>query len=299
MEAQSTAVKLRFYWQRLRCAKRGERWGPRLIRSSQILQELAWLIVEARKHGVQMCVAEMARDRFAQQAAKVGGEHQIAAFVELGWIEAGPASVNSSAAHRAAEDEHHIGVAVIGTAIAVFARRASELRHGDDQRLLRQRTQINPECSYGLREVAQNVGELAFHGTFIHMVVPATDVGERNLYAEVRLNELCGLAQSVAEGSARVICARRRRVLLGIGGLQHFDRLEGLGGSAVKHGIYRLCVHCLEGVTQRGGGRIASSDAESVHVADCDGRRFARKNSWQRSAEGDRAERIRHRWRQS
>src|ERR1017187_4215839 len=132
MEVQSTAVNSRFYWQRLRCAKRGNRGSLSLHcsgraglqarvqhSSSQILQEPGWLIVKARKHGVQVCVAEMARQCFAQHTAKIGGQRQIAAFIELRWIEARPASVNPSAAHRPTEDEHHIGVAVIGAAIAV------------------------------------------------------------------------------------------------------------------------------------------------------------------------------------
>ena len=46
-------------------------------------QKLSRLIVEARKHGSEIFVAHVARDRFSDHLTEVGGQGQIAAFVEL------------------------------------------------------------------------------------------------------------------------------------------------------------------------------------------------------------------------
>src|SRR5271157_20465 len=97
------------------------------VASSQISQERLRLVVEAGKYGVQIGVAEVARDGLAKHAPEVGREREVTSFVELRRVEAGPASVNAAAAHRSAQDEHDVGMPVVGTAIAVFAGGASEL----------------------------------------------------------------------------------------------------------------------------------------------------------------------------
>ena len=45
--------------------------------------------------------------------------------------------------------------------------------------------------------------ELAFDGALVDVMVPSADVGEGDLHAEVRLDELRGLAHGVAEASLR------------------------------------------------------------------------------------------------
>ena len=62
--------------------------------SPQVAQEGLRRVVEARKYGGQAGVAEMAGNGLAQYAPEVGCEGKVASFVELRWVEAGPASVN-------------------------------------------------------------------------------------------------------------------------------------------------------------------------------------------------------------
>src|ERR1039458_9247474 len=68
--------------------------GPFL---SQILQELSRLVVEAGEYLIQRCASQMLVHRFSEDLAEVCGHGQVAAFVELGLIEAGPASINLAA----------------------------------------------------------------------------------------------------------------------------------------------------------------------------------------------------------
>src|SRR5580698_11253647 len=104
----------------------------------------------------------MTRDSFANDLAEVCGEGQVAAFVELRLIEAGPASVDFPAFDRATEHEHDVGVTVVGAAIAVFAGGAAELRHGHDDGVFAEVAEISPKSRDRLREIAEHVGELAF-----------------------------------------------------------------------------------------------------------------------------------------
>ena len=115
----------------------------------------------------------MAGDGFSNYLAEVRRQSEVAAFVELRLVEAGPAAVHLAALHRAAENEHHIGVAVVGAAVAVFARGASELRHGDDDGVFAEIAEIGPESGERLREVAEHIRELAFGRAFVDVMVPA------------------------------------------------------------------------------------------------------------------------------
>ena len=87
----------------------------------------------------------MPRYGFADYLAEVGGQGEVAAFIELRLIEARPAAVDFASLDWAAQDEHHVGVAVVGAAIAVFARGASKLRHGDDDSVFAKIAEVCPE----------------------------------------------------------------------------------------------------------------------------------------------------------
>src|ERR1700722_3396124 len=164
-------------------------------------QELSGLVFISRKDFCQILVAQVPRDGFADYLAKVGGEREVAAFVELRLIEPRPASVDFSAFHRTAENEHDVGVAVVGAAVSVFAHGAAKLRHADDDGIFAEIAKVGPEGRERLREFSKHVGELAFGCAFVDVMVPSTDVGESNLHAEIGLNQLSELAQTVAESS--------------------------------------------------------------------------------------------------
>ena len=223
----------------------------------------------------------MARNGLAQHAPEIGGEREVASFVELRWVEARPASVDPAAAHRSAEHEHDVGMPVVGAAIAVLAGGASELRHGDDHGVFRQGAEVDPEGGNGLREIAKHVRKLSFRCAFVDVMVPSTDVGEGNLHAEVRLDELRSLPEGVAEAAVAdssrpvpVYSVADRRTSAS-------SPLRTSPASAVQHGVDGLVIHGLEGVAQRRGGGIAPGDAKSIYVADRNRRSFAGQNARQ------------------
>ena len=89
-------------------------------------------------------------------------------------VEAGPAAVHLAAFDIAAEDEHGVGVAVIGAAGAVFVGGAAELRHGDEGDVLGVVAHVAPEGGDACGEIAEAIGELAVDAALVLMGVPAT-----------------------------------------------------------------------------------------------------------------------------
>ena len=108
----------------------------------------------AREHSLERWVAHVARYQFAQHVAEIGGQRQVAAFVELLALEARPLAVDFAALHAAAHHEHTVGVAVIGAAVAVFLRGAAEFGHGDNHHILHAVAHILPERGQRLAEFA-------------------------------------------------------------------------------------------------------------------------------------------------
>src|SRR5271166_2827768 len=159
----------------------------------------------------------MASHGFAQHTTEIRGERKVASFIKLRRVESRPASINVPAAHRSAENKHYVGMPVVGAASAILPGRAPKLRHGDHDCIFGEGTEVGPEGGDGLREFPQHVGELAFRGAFVDVMVPSSDIGEGDLYSEVRLDELRGLPQCVAESAARIVRSRRWRVALRIG----------------------------------------------------------------------------------
>src|ERR1700722_12193348 len=111
-------------------------------------------IVEARENCVQTSVAQMAADKFSEDRAEIGGEREVAAFVQLARTEARPFAINFSALYRAAHHEHAVGVAVIGAAISVFVGGASEFGHGHNDNIFHTIAQILVERGQPLSHVA-------------------------------------------------------------------------------------------------------------------------------------------------
>src|SRR6266852_9659286 len=125
----------------------------------------------------------MTVDGFADDAAEVGRDCQVATFVELGLIESRPLAVYFTALHRTAHYEHHVGVTVVGAAVTVFAGGAAEFRHGDNHGVLGEIAKVNPEGGERLRKIAQDICDLPLRAAFVNVMVPSTDIGECNLHA--------------------------------------------------------------------------------------------------------------------
>src|ERR1039458_6031904 len=107
-------------------------------------------------------------------------------------------------------------VAVIGAAVAVFARGAAELRHGDQGDVLPAVAQVQPEGGQRLAKVGKSRGQLALRSARAHLVdvmIPAAHVGEGHLHAHVGLDELRDLAQAVAKAAFGIIGAGGRFVV--------------------------------------------------------------------------------------
>src|SRR5208283_3984433 len=63
---------------------------------------------------LRILILRIPRYNFAEHQPKVRRHCQIAALVRLRPIEPRPAPINFAAFNRPAEDEHHVGVAVVG-----------------------------------------------------------------------------------------------------------------------------------------------------------------------------------------
>src|SRR5687767_8744082 len=71
------------------------------------------LLRVSRKHLVDL-LPQMTADELAQDVTEVRRHREIATFVELLGLEAGPLAVELAAAHAAAEHHHHVAVAMVG-----------------------------------------------------------------------------------------------------------------------------------------------------------------------------------------
>ena len=102
----------------------------------------------------------MLHHQFAEHVAEIGSELQIALLVELLLLQTRPLAVNFAAVNTAAEREHHVGVAMIGAARAIFARGAPELAHGDDANVRHAVTQVLIKRRQRASELTEQIGEL-------------------------------------------------------------------------------------------------------------------------------------------
>ena len=88
-----------------------------------------------------------------------------------------------------------------------------------------------------LAKSSSRVGELALRAALIDVGVPAADVGERDLEADVGLRELRDLLERLAERAAGIVGAVLRLIPRRIGGLQRLHRVERLAADAVQHAV--------------------------------------------------------------
>src|SRR6201987_6079194 len=101
----------------------------------------------------------MPRDGFSHHTAEIGSQREVAAFIELRLVQPRPLTVHLAALHWASHNEHHIGVAAISPAVHVFARRAPDLGHRNEDGVLNESAEIDPELTERLRKLAENVGD--------------------------------------------------------------------------------------------------------------------------------------------
>ena len=185
-------------------------WAPFYANSPG---NLAALIVVAGKDRARVADAEVPHDDLAEDVAEVGRHREIAAFVALLDRQAGPAAVDLAAADAAADRHHRVAVSVIGAAVAVLPHRPSELRHRQHDGVGHAVAEVGDERGDAAREVVEARGELALRRALVDVRVPAADVRERDLEADVGLDELRDLLQRLAERRARIVGAVLRLIL--------------------------------------------------------------------------------------
>src|SRR6201987_6006639 len=101
-----------------------------------------------------------------------------------------PVAVDAAAFDVAAHHEHAIRVTMIGSAVPIFFRGASELAHGYHYHVPHPVAHVLMKRSKPLTQVFEQVGELPLNATFIHVIVPATAIDEQNFHADVGLQQL-------------------------------------------------------------------------------------------------------------
>jgi hypothetical protein len=255
--------------------------GEREYSSLKNVQEVRRLEACAGKYLLEVVGVDGLVCGLAEHLAEVGGDGKIAAFVELFGREAGPLAVHLAATHGSAQDEHDVGVTVIGAPGAVLARCAAELRHGNEDYVFSIVAHVGPKGGETVAEFLQAIGQLSILISLILMSIPPADVGEGGFHAEVGLEQLGDLFEAVPERALWVISSSDRRVLRRIGGFEHPDGFEGFRASAVEDGVNALVVHGFKAGAHGLSGWIAAADAEVSKIADGDGGDFAFESAWE------------------
>lgn len=128
----------------------------------------------------------MAGDELAENGAEVGGDGEVAALVKLVGAKPGPLAVDAAPCNAAAEGEHHVGMAMVGTAVAILSGRPAEFgesHHGD---VLETIAEILPEGGERAPKLAEEKCEL---GSFVDVRIPTTHVRESDLEADVGFDQ--------------------------------------------------------------------------------------------------------------
>lgn len=119
--------------------------------------ELACVVVEAGEDGLKVGNADVLGQDFADDGTEIRGEREVAAFVELMIIQAGPFAVDLSAFDVAAHDEHAIGVAMVGATIPVFLGGTPEFTHGHKDDVFHAVAQVLMKSGEALAEILQQI----------------------------------------------------------------------------------------------------------------------------------------------
>ncbi len=124
-------------------------------------------------------------------------------------------------------------MAVIGAAIAVLVRGAAELGHADEHHVAHAVAHVLVKRRDSLPQIAQQVRKLALHAAFVHVMIPAAAIEERDFETDVRFEKLGNFLETLAEAALRILRAVFGLIRIGIDFLELVDRLESLLAHAV------------------------------------------------------------------
>src|ERR1700691_3169746 len=92
-------------------------------------KEPARIVREAGEDCAEIVAAEMLRHDFAEDAAIIRGNCEVASLVKVAIAHSRPARINLSALDIASHQQHAIRMAMIGAAVAVLMSRAGKFGH--------------------------------------------------------------------------------------------------------------------------------------------------------------------------
>src|ERR1041384_598292 len=161
----------------------------------------------ARKHRAQIARAQVPDQDLAEEIAEVRRHRHVAPLVAGLHVEPRPAPRDPLAIHGSAQHQHRRGVPVVGAAGAVLADGPAELRHREHAHVAEPLAEIGRERGERSPQLVQPGGQLALVAALVHVGVPAAHVGERDLHAEVRLDQLGDLPHALAQPARRILGA--------------------------------------------------------------------------------------------
>ena len=150
-------------------------------------------------------------------------------------------------------------MAVVGAAIPIFARRATELGHGQDADVGHAVAEVKMKSRQRVAEFLEARGKLPFHAAFVDMVVPAADFGEGHFQPHAGLNQLSDLLEVSPQRPARVLSAIRRSVILDADFLERRNGAKHFIRGARKHRVGCGSVHGLDRPAESFGVRPAAA----------------------------------------
>src|ERR1041384_5531872 len=161
----------------------------------------------ARKHRAQIARAQVPDQDLAEEIAEVRRHRHVAPLVAGLHVEPRPAPRDPLAIHGSAQHQHRRGGPVVGAAGAVLADGPAELRHREHAKVAEPLAEIGRERGERSPQLVQPGGQLALVAALVHVGVPAAHVGERDLHAEVRLDQLGDLPHALAQPARRILGA--------------------------------------------------------------------------------------------
>ena len=233
---------------------------------------MARIVGETGKYRIQVGSAEVLGHNFAEDAAVIGGNREVAAVVKLAFAHSRPARVNFPAFNVAAHHEHAIGVAVIGAAIAVFVRGASEFGHADEDDVAHAIAHVLMKRGNSLPQIAQQIREAAVHAAFVDVMVPAAAIEKGDFEANVRFEKLRNFLKAFSETAVRILRAIFGLVGIRIDFLELVDGLEGFLAHAAERLVDCLRVHGFETAFD---GLLRAVKLELIQIGDGNGGRAA------------------------
>src|SRR5881409_422063 len=123
-----------------------------------------------------------------EHGAKVSGQREVSALVQLFGREAGPLAVDFAPSDRTSGEENATRMPVISAARAVLPDRAPELGHRDDHDVMHTVSQVAVQRCETITKILQTIRKLAARAALIGMSVPSGDIRKGHLQSNFRFH---------------------------------------------------------------------------------------------------------------